>query len=72
VIFGKWTPFGAAAGAMLFGFAQALNSRFQIAEVPIPPQFIQMTPYIVTMVVLAGLVGRAVAPRASGTPYKKE
>lgn len=72
LIFGKWTPFGAAAGALLFGFAQALNSRFQISEVPIPPQFIQMTPYIVTMVVLAGLVGRAVAPRASGTPYKKE
>jgi simple sugar transport system permease protein len=72
MIFGKWTPFGAASGALLFGFATALNSRFQILSVPIPSQFIQMTPYLVTMIVLAGLVGRAVAPKADGEPYKKE
>jgi general nucleoside transport system permease protein len=72
LIFGKWTPIGAALGGLLFGFAQALNARFQILEVAIPPQFIQMIPYIVTIVVLAGLVGRAVAPKADGVPYKKE
>lgn len=72
MIFGKYTPVGAFLGALLFGFAQALNSRFQILEVPIPPQFIQMLPYIVTMIVLAGLVGKTVAPKADGVPYKKE
>ncbi|GAB4514536.1 MAG: ABC transporter permease [Anaerolineae bacterium] len=72
MIFGKWTPLGAAAGGLLFGFARALDTRFQILDVPVPPQFIQLTPYIVTMVVLAGLVGRAVAPKADGIPYEKE
>ena len=72
MIFGKWTPFGAAGGGLMFGFAEALGDRFQILGVAIPPQFIQMTPYIVTIVVLAGLVGRAVAPKAVGTPFVKE
>jgi general nucleoside transport system permease protein len=72
MIFGKWMPFGAFIGALLFGFSQALNARFQIQGVDIPAQFIQMTPYIVTIIVLAGLVGRAVAPKADGVPYKKE
>lgn len=72
MIFGKWTPLGAAAGGLLFGFASALDTRFQILDVPVPSQFVQMTPYIVTIVVLAGLVGRAIAPKADGTPYKKE
>jgi general nucleoside transport system permease protein len=72
MIFGKYRPFGALMGALLFGFSQALNARFQIFGVPIPAQFIQMTPYIVTMIVLAGLVGRAVGPKADGVPYKKE
>jgi general nucleoside transport system permease protein len=72
MIFGKWTPFGAFGGALLFGFADALGTRFQIIDVPIPPQFLQMVPYIVTMIVLAGLVGRAIPPRAVGQPYKKE
>jgi general nucleoside transport system permease protein len=72
MIFGKWTPFGAAAGGLLFGFSEALNTRFQILDVPVPVQFVQMTPYIVTMVVLAGLVGRAIPPKAIGRPYEKE
>lgn len=72
MIFGKWTPFGAAAGGLLFGFSQALDTRFQLLNVPIPVQFVQMTPYIVTMIVLAGLVGRATAPKAVGQPYEKE
>jgi simple sugar transport system permease protein len=72
MIFGKWTPGGAMAGALLFGFARALDTRFQSYGVPIPSQFIQMLPNLVTMIVLAGLVGRAVAPKADGVPYKKE
>lgn len=72
MIFGKWMPFGAFGGGLLFGFSSALETRFQILGVPLPPQFLQMTPYIVTMVVLAGLVGRAAAPKADGVPYEKE
>jgi simple sugar transport system permease protein len=72
MIFGKWNPFGAFGGAVLFGFASALGTRFQILNVGVPVQFLQMVPYIVTLVVLAGLVGRAFPPKAVGTPYKKE
>jgi general nucleoside transport system permease protein len=72
MIFGKWNPFGAFAGAILFGFATALGTRFQIMNVPVPSQFLNMVPYVLTLVVLAGLVGRAAAPKAVGTPYKKE
>ena len=72
MIFGKWLPFGAFAGGLLFGFSSALETRFQILGVTLPPQFLQMTPYLVTIIVLAGLVGRARAPAAIGTPYEKE
>jgi simple sugar transport system permease protein len=72
LIFGKFTPVGAFGGALLFGFSDALGTRFQIIDVQVPPQFLQMVPYIVTIIVLAGLVGRAVAPKADGIPYKKE
>jgi len=72
LIFGKWTPFGAFAGAMLFGFSDALGTRFQIIDVPVPVQWLQMVPYIVTIVVLAGLVGRAFPPKAIGQPYVKD
>jgi simple sugar transport system permease protein len=72
MIFGKWMPFGAFGGGLLFGFADVLGQRFQALGVPIPPQFLQMVPYVITIVVLAGLVGRAVAPKADGVPYDKE
>lgn len=72
MIFGNWLPFGAAAGGLLFGFSEALGDRFQILNVPVPHQFIQMTPYFITIVVLAGLVGRANPPKAVGEPYDKE
>jgi general nucleoside transport system permease protein len=72
MIFGKWTPFGAFAGGILFGFSDAMGQRFQFLGVPIPPQFLQMVPYVITIVVLAGLVGRAQAPKADGVPYDKE
>ncbi|MEP7292634.1 MAG: ABC transporter permease, partial [Chloroflexota bacterium] len=72
MIFGKYTPLGALGGGLLFGFSDALGQRFQFLGVPIPAQFLQMVPYIITIVVLAGLVGKAVAPKADGIPYEKE
>lgn len=72
LIFGKWTPFGAFGGGLLFGFSDALGQRFQVLGVAVPPQFLQMVPYVITIVVLAGLVGRAVGPKAAGIPYDKE
>jgi simple sugar transport system permease protein len=72
MIFGKWTPIGAFGGGLLFGFSDALGQRFQFLGVPIPSQFLQMVPYVITIIVLAGLVGRAVAPKADGVPYEKE
>jgi simple sugar transport system permease protein len=71
LIFGKWTPFGAFGGAFLFGFSDALGTRLQVLAVPVPSQFLQMVPYVVTIIVLAGLIGRAVAPKAIGEPYDK-
>ncbi len=72
MIFGNWTPFGAATGGLLFGFSEAMGQRFQILGVPIPAQFLQMVPYIVTIVVLAGLIGKASPPKADGVPFEKE
>ncbi|MFP4323036.1 MAG: ABC transporter permease [Anaerolineales bacterium] len=72
LIFGKWTPAGAFGGALLFGFAEALATRLQLLGVNVPSQFLQMVPYVATIIVLAGLIGRAVPPKALGTPYEKE
>jgi simple sugar transport system permease protein len=72
MIFGKYTPIGALGGGLLFGFSDALGQRFQFLGVPVPAQFLQMVPYVITIIVLAGLVGKAVAPKADGVPYDKE
>ncbi|MFW6115831.1 MAG: ABC transporter permease [Chloroflexota bacterium] len=72
MIFGNWTPFGAFGAATIFGFADALQTRSGILRVPIPSQFLLMTPYLVTIVVLAGVVGEAHPPAADGQPYEKE
>ncbi len=77
MIFGKWTPFGALGGALLFGFAEALGTRFQLLKValwgyPLPVQFLQILPYLTTLLVLAGLIGRATPPAALGLPYEDE
>src|SRR5262245_5440202 len=71
LIFGKWDPVGALLACLFFGFAEAVAIRMQ-GTVDIPNQFIQMIPYVLTMVVLAGWIGRATPPKALGTPYVKE
>ena len=72
MIFGNWTPFGAFGAALLFGFSEALAAKLAILGVKIPSEFLLMTPYILTMIVLAGFVGRGQMPAADGQPYEKE
>ncbi|MGZ8562024.1 MAG: ABC transporter permease [Candidatus Limnocylindria bacterium] len=72
MIFGGWAPFGAFLAGIVFGFADALQSRLSILGIGLPSQFLQMAPYIITVIVVAGLVGRVRAPAADGRPYKKE
>ncbi len=72
MIFGKWMPFGAFGAALIFGFADALQTKLAILQVPIPSQFLLMAPYLVTIIVLAGVVGEAVPPAADGQPYEKQ
>lgn len=72
MIFGNWMPFGTFGAALVFGFADALQTKLTILEVPIPSQIIAMAPYLVTMVVLAGVVGEAKPPAADGQPYEKQ
>jgi general nucleoside transport system permease protein len=72
MIFGNWMPFGAFGAGLLFGFADSLASRLAILQIPIPSEFLLMAPYIATMIVLAGVVGRGHAPAAEGVPYEKE
>jgi len=69
VIFGKWTPFGALGACLFFGYADALQMRLQ--DVGIPTQFMNMLPYVLTMVALAGFIGKSVGPKAAGEPYIK-
>ena len=57
---------------MIFGFADSLQVKMQILNIPIPTEFLQMAPYIVTIIVLAGLVGRVHPPAADGSPYIKQ
>ncbi len=72
MIFGKWNPIGAFLSSLLFGFADLLQVKMQILRVPIPSEFLAMAPYIVTMIVLTGIVGRAIPPAADGLPYEKQ
>lgn len=72
MIFGNWMPFGAFGAALIFGFADALQTKLSILRVPIPSQFLLMAPYIVTIVVLAGVVGEASPPAADGQAYEKQ
>jgi simple sugar transport system permease protein len=70
MIVGKWTPLGAFGASLIFGFADSLQIKLQILRVPIPSEFLLMAPYIATMIILAGVVGRAIPPAADGQPYE--
>lgn len=72
MIFGRWHPVGAFGAALLFGFADSLQNKLAILNVPIPSEFLLMAPYIATILVVAGVVGRARPPAADGQPYTKE
>jgi simple sugar transport system permease protein len=79
MIFGNWSPFGAWAAALVFGAAQALQINLQFFREQIPPQwaFLQqayivgLVPYLLTMVILTGVIGRTTPPAADGVPYEK-
>lgn len=71
LIFGRWTPIGALLGALLFGFADAVQNILSVLGTSIPSDFLLMIPYVVTIVVVAGMVGRVRPPKADGQPYVK-
>ena len=72
MIFGRWLPFGALGAGLVFGFARALQQKASILSVGIPSEFLLMLPYIVTIIVVAGVVGKARPPAADGKPYIKQ
>jgi simple sugar transport system permease protein len=75
LVFGKWRPWNALAACLLFGFLDAVAIRLQgvrIAGFGIPVQAIEALPYLLTVFLLAGFIGKAVAPKALGIPYVKE
>jgi simple sugar transport system permease protein len=72
MIFGRWHPVGALLAALVFGFADSLQQKLAILQTPIPSEFLAMAPYVATIVLVAGLIGRARPPAADGKPYIKE
>ncbi|OIP84088.1 MAG: ABC transporter permease [Rhodobacterales bacterium CG2_30_65_12] len=72
MIFGRWHPVGALAAALVFGFADSLQQKLALLNTPIPSEFLAMAPYIATMIVVAGLIGKARPPAADGKAYVKE
>ena len=71
VIFGQWDPVKATLAALLFGFASSLQNRLSVIGSPVPSEFMLMLPYLVTIFVVAGVVGKSRAPAADGKPYIK-
>jgi general nucleoside transport system permease protein len=72
MIFGNWNPIGSMGAGLLFGFFDSLSAKASLLQVPIPSDFLGMAPYIATIIVLAGVVGRGQMPAADGEPYTKE
>ena len=72
MIFGRWHPVGALSAALIFGFADALAGKLGILQTGIPSEFLLMAPYLATLVVVTGLIGKARAPAADGQVYEKE
>jgi simple sugar transport system permease protein len=71
LIFGRWNPLLAASAALLFGFAQNLQYGLAIIGSPVPSEFLLMLPYVLTVVAVAGLVGKVTGPASAGKPYEK-
>ena len=69
VIFGAWNPVYAFGAALVFGFADSAQALLSILGVDVPPQLLNSVPYIVTIIVVAGVVGRVRGPAAAGQPY---
>lgn len=72
MIFGRWRPYGALGAALLFGFAASMQTFLQIFSTGIPSPFLSMAPYVITILVVSGLVGRVRPPAADGKPYARE
>jgi simple sugar transport system permease protein len=72
MIVGKWTPFGAWGAALLFGVAEAIPTAMQLQGVNVPYQLVALLPYLLTIVVVAGAVGRSTPPAADGQPYVRQ
>ena len=72
MIFGRWRPFGALGAALLFGFSVSLQSFLAVLNVGIPSPFLSMAPYVITIAVVSGLVGRVRPPASDGVPYSRE
>ncbi len=75
LIFAKWRPWYALGACLLFGLLEALGNRYQslqLGGITVPTQFMQALPYVLTVIILAGFVGKAIPPRAGGEPYVKE
>jgi simple sugar transport system permease protein len=72
MIFGNWNPGGAFLGSIIFGFFDSWQDKLSILQVGIPSEFLGMAPYIATMIVLAGFIGRSRMPASDGTPYEKQ
>jgi len=71
MIFGRWNPVGALGAALLFGFAESLQTKLVGLDTPIPSEFLLMAPYVLTLLVVAGFVGKSRAPASVGLPYRK-
>lgn len=72
MIFGNWAPLGSLFGALIFGLGSSVQTTISIFRPDIPSQFPQMLPYLLTIIVLAGVIGRATPPAADGQPYEKQ
>jgi general nucleoside transport system permease protein len=71
MIFGRWSPLGSVAASLLFGFSATLAQVISTLNVPLPTSILLMTPYVATIIAVAGLVGKVRAPAADGKPYVK-
>ncbi len=72
MIFGNWNPFGALGASLIFGFASSLESKLSILQAPIPSQILGMAPYLATIIILVGVIGKVNGPAADGQPYDSE